>query len=184
MGESAADRTEEARPRRIVVGRVVRPHGVKGALLVRSETDHPSELFVPGRALGVREPPPGAPSALTLREARPHGSGWLLETGELTDRTMAERYAGRYLTLPREELRELAEEEYFLHDLVGLTVVTTEGRALGEVGRVYETPAAPTLAVSFAGRERLIPFRREVVVAVDLAAGRLVVELPEGLLDI
>lgn len=167
-----------------MVARIIRAHGVNGGLLLRSETDHADEVLAPGRVLEVEDPRPGLPERLTVREAGPHRTGWLLRVEELTDRTLAEQYAGRNLRLGEDQLRALAEDEYFLHDLVGLEVVTEAGEALGEVGRVYETAAAPILGVGVSGRERLIPFRREMVREVDLAAGRLVVELPEGLLDI
>ena len=119
-----------------------------------------------------------------MTRARPQPRGWLLGVEELHDRTMAEQYAGRYVTLPREQLRDLAEDEYFLHDLLGLRVEDEAGRPLGSVEEVYEAPAGAILGVGEGGRERLVPFRREIVLEVDLEAGRVRVRPPPGLLEL
>lgn len=152
--------------------------------MVRPETDHAAEVFAPGRRLELEEGAPGLPRALTIRESAPHRRGWRLVTEELGDRTRAEACVGSLLAVPRDELRELAEGEFFLHELVGLRVVDEEAGELGEVGEVYEAPAAPLLGVRIRGEERLIPFHGETVIEVDLAAGVLRVRLPEGLLEI
>lgn len=169
---------------RIVVARVTRAHGLGGALLVRPETDHAVEVFAPGRRLELRDGPPGLPPALTVRESGPHRRGWRLVTEEIADRRRAEAYVGSLLVVPRDELRELEEGEFFLHELVGLRVVDEEEGDLGEVRDVYEAPATPLLSVRIAGKEKLIPFHGETVVEVDLAGGELRVRLPEGLLEV
>lgn len=169
---------------RIVVGRIARAHGLGGELFLQVETDHAEEVFAPGRELEVEDPRPGLPGRLTVTRARPQPRGWLLGVEEVLDRTMAEQYAGRYVTLAREELRDLAEDEYFLHDLLGLRVEDEEGRPLGSVDEVYEAPAGPILGVIAGRRERLVPFRREIVLEVDLEAGRVRVRPPPGLLEL
>lgn len=186
----------------VVVARVKRPHGIKGGLLLQSETDHAEELFTPGRVLRLVEPPraegPDAPrrtefpdepstrlpEALTIVEAAPHGAVWRVLTDEIADRGYAERFRGVYLAVPYEELPALSADEYYLHDLIGLRVEDERGRELGSVSEVYEGSADPLLAVETEGRERFIPFRREFVVEVDLDAGLLRVTLPKGLLDL
>ncbi len=167
----------------VVVARIARAHGIHGGLLLAPETDHAEELFVPGRVLSVLDPPPAAPARLTIVEASPHQARWRIRVEEIADRTVAESLQGVYVAVGREELPALEEGEYFLHDLVGLQV-EEEGRPLGTIGDVYELPAGPMLAVEADGREWLIPFRPEMVREVDLEAGVVRVELPEGLLDI
>lgn len=169
---------------RIVVAKIVRAHGLEGRLLLQLETDSPLVAFAAGRALGVEGARPGLPTSLTVREARPHGRGWILRVEEVPDRTFAEQYAGAWLSLPREELPAPAEDEYFLHELIGLQVVDEALGALGPVDEVYDVPGGPLLAVYVEGRERLFPFRREMVTEVDLAAGRLRTRLPAGLLEV
>lgn len=181
MVDRRAGRHEE---RSFVVGRISRPHGVEGALLVQPDTDRPEVVFVPGRELGVKGTRPGLPAFLTVREAAAHGRGWIVRVEELLDRTMAAQYGGLSLTLPEAELPALEEGEFFLHDLVGLRVSTVSGEALGEVTKVYETRGAPVLGIQVEGRERLVPFHRALVREVDMAEGRLVMELPAGLLEL
>lgn len=168
----------------VVVAWVRRAHGIAGGLQLELETDHPYELFVPGRELTVIDPPPGGPGTLTIAEAAPHGRGWLLRAVELTDRGEAELLRGVRLSVPLDELPALEKDEYFLHDLLGLEVEGPDGEAIGRVEDVYEIPGAPLLAVRVEDRERLIPFRPEIVDEVDLERGAMRVTLPEGLLDV
>jgi 16S rRNA processing protein RimM len=168
----------------VVVARITRPHGIKGWLLLQPETDHASEVFVPGRELRLVDPPEGLPEALTIVEAAPHGQVWRVLSEEVADRSAAERFRGLHLAVPQDELPELEEDEYFLHDLIGVRVAEADGRELGSVRDVYDGPSSPLLAVEVDGRERLIPFRPEFVVEVDLEAGVMRVSLPAGLLDV
>ncbi len=167
-----------------MVARIRRAHGLDGGLLLQLETDLPEEILTPGRVLTLFEPPTGMASTLTVAAAQRHGRSWLLRTEELEDRATAERYTGCHLSVPREELPALAEEEFFFHELIGLTVWEATGDRIGEVTEVYEAPANAVLGVTVDGREKLIPFRGEMIREVDLEEGRVVVELPEGLLDV
>lgn len=168
----------------VVVARVRRAHGVAGVLLLELHTDHPDELLVPGRALTVIDPPAGVPRSLTITGAAAHGRGWRVSTAELADRDEAQRLRGVRLAVAREVLPALGEGEYFLHDLLGLEVEVAEQGAIGRVEEVYELPGGPLLAVRAKDRERLIPFRREIVDEVDLERGALRVTLPDGMLDL
>ncbi|WP_419947869.1 ribosome maturation factor RimM [Candidatus Palauibacter sp.] len=175
----------------VIVARVVRPHGIRGALLLESETDHAETLFQPGRRLHVvgRAPSVGeAPSAgearwLTLEAARLHGGRWLVETREVADRTAAEALRGARLGVPREDLPELPDGGYLLHDLVGMSV-REAGETIGVIRDVYDQPAAPLLALDVSGRERLIPFQADFVVELDFDQRVVHMTLPAGLLDI
>lgn len=168
----------------LIVARVTRAHGLNGGLVLWLETDRPTEVFTPGRQLAVHSPPAGLPERLTVAEAQPHGRGWLLLTDELADRTVAERFAGVELSVPRDELSAPEEGEWFVHELVGLSVVDEDGAALGSITEVYDAPAGAMLGVTAEGRERLVPFRPEMVVEVDMENGRVTVNLPPGLLDV
>ena len=85
--------------------------------------------------------------------------------------------------MPREELPELEEGEFLLHDLIGLAIVEGD-RELGRVEDVYELPAGPMLAFRLEGRERLIPLDENLVLGIDFQTETIRVELPEGLLDL
>ena len=174
----------------VIVARVVRPHGIRGALLLESETDHAGALFQPGRRLqvlgdarSVGDSRSRPAAALTLEAAKLHGGRWLVETQELADRTAAESLRGVRLGLPREELPELPDGGYLLHDLVGMSV-REAGETIGVIRDVYDQPAAPLLALDVSGRERLIPFQADFVVELDFDERVVHMTLPAGLLDI
>ena len=167
-----------------MVARITRPHGLAGELILHLDTGRPEDVFTAGRVLGVVPKPEGLPAALTTVRGRSHGRGWRLAVEEITDRTLAERYAGREVTVSRDELPGLAKDEYFLHELTGMTVVDERGEALGKVGTVYEMPGQVMLGVAVDGKELLIPFRREMVDSVDTEAKVIAVRLPDGLLDV
>ena len=168
----------------IVVALIRRAHGLDGEVLVELMTGDPDEVFVKDREFRVMEATGKDPERLTLTAARRHKGGRLLRFREVTDRTAAEKIRGRELALPGVDLRELDEDEFFLHDLAGYTVVRTDGESVGEVVTSYETGAQLLLGVMTAGgQELLIPFGRQLVMEVDREARRIVIDPPPGLLE-
>lgn len=174
-----------------MVARIKRAHGLVGEVLVHAETDDGAEVFGVERRFAVRPRPGKVPATappvlreVTLMESRPHRGGYLLRFREIGDRDAAQRLVGAELLLEREELRPLAEDEYFLHELVGLEVVDRERGSLGPVEDVYDASGQPLASVRIDGREQLIPLRREMVDGVDMDARRIDVSLPRGLLDL
>ncbi len=192
----------------VIVARIARPHGIRGGLLLEAETDHAEALFRAGRRLDLIDagadtragasaradtdawadtdaPAGGAlrPRALTVETARLHGGRWLVEVREVADRTAAEKLRGARLCVPREELPDLPDGGYLLHDLIGMSVCEAD-MTIGVIREVYDQPGAPLLALDVGGRERLIPFEAELVVDLDLEAGEVHMRLPAGLLDI
>ncbi|MXW55604.1 MAG: 16S rRNA processing protein RimM [Gemmatimonadales bacterium] len=184
----------------VIVARIARPHGIRGGLLLEAETDHAAALFQAGRrlhlidaraAMGGRTATGGhadtggapPPRALTLETARLHGGRWLVEVREVADRTAAEELRGARLAGPREELPELPDGGYLLHDLIGMSVCE-EDTTIGVIREVYDQPGAPLLALDVDGRERLVPFEADLVVELDFEAGEVRMKLPDGLLDI
>lgn len=173
----------------LVVGHVARPHGIHGAVLVHPLTDHPEGTFAPGVVLRLgdgqgREPDPDLPPVRVLA-ARAFRGGLLVEFGGVGSRSEADAtLRGRYLMQALDALEPLAEDEVFYHQLLGSRVETVRGRVLGEVVEVYELAPSDLLEVRGEGRSYMIPFRREVVIEVDVEGRRLVVDPPEGLLDL
>lgn len=170
----------------VSVAYVKKAHALEGELFVQLETDYPFDVFVEGRVFRVSDGGPiGLAADLTLVRGRPHAGGWILEFREIEDRTLAERYRGHHLSLPREELVALRENEFFQHDLEGLEVVGPSGERLGEVDHVYGTDGPSLLAVDAGdGREHLVPFVAEIVEEVDLEAATIRVRPPAGLLEL
>ena len=168
----------------ILVASISRAQGLAGELQVRLETDEPEEVFSPGRVFAIDEPPIGLAERLTLESARPHGRSWVLKFEGIGDRHIAERYAGCRLLVPQQELPELEEGEFFLHELVGLEVRDETLGPVGDVTAVYEAAGPLLLVVRSEGRERLVPFDREFVSRVDRVSGVVWIAAPEGLLDL
>jgi 16S rRNA processing protein RimM len=176
--------------REVVVGRIGRPHGIRGEVSVEPRTDEPDRRFVPGAVLTTEAPRTSAaagtrPQRLTVRAARWHQDRLLVTFDELADRTAAESARGLVLlTEVPEDARPDDPEEFYDHQLVGLRVVTTDGREVGEVRAVVHGAAQDLLAVrTDAGPEALVPFVTALVPEVDLAGRRVVVADRPGLLS-
>lgn len=177
-----------ADPGFLAVGHVARAHGILGELCVASLTDHPEGSYasgvvlLPGDATGL-VPDPDAPP-LRVESARAFKGGFLVAFAGVESRTEAEALRGRYLLRPISELEPPAEGEYWQHQLLGLEVFTVGGRRLGTLRVIHELAPSDLLEVAGEGKEYLIPFREEIVVEVDVEGGRMVVDPPEGLLDL
>jgi 16S rRNA processing protein RimM len=175
----------------VVVGRIGRAHGVHGEVSVEPRTDEPGRRFADGVVLGTRTPQgapatgPGRPATLCVVRTRWHQSRLLVTFAELGDRTAAEGVRG--LTLVADvDVEESPEdpEEFYDHQLVGLAVVTTEGRGVGEVVEVLHSTGQDLLSVRTPeGAEVLVPFVTALVPVVDLAARRVEVVDRPGLLS-
>lgn len=169
----------------VVVGRIGKPHGIRGEVTLDVRTDEPDRRFAPGTTLRA-EAPAGAdrrPTALTVERARWHQSTLLVTFEELADRNAAEAVRGTVLfaTIGHDELPE-DPEEYYDHQLVGLAVVDLDGTPLGEVKAVVHGSAQDLLTVRTPdGRDALVPFVSALVPEVDLEAGRVVVADRPGL---
>lgn len=170
----------------IVVGRLGRPHGLRGEFLVDVRTDVPERRFAAGAVLGCSaEDVP----TLTVAAARRHSGRWVVRFVEVRDRTAADAVRGALLTIDPAEVGSAADDEddeaWWDSDLVGLAVVTVADDPVGEILEVVHTPGGDLLAVrTGTGGEVLIPFVPEIVPTVDVPGGRVVVDPPEGLLEL
>lgn len=168
---------------RLVVGRVGRAHGIKGELTVEVRTDDPEGRFGPGAVL-LTDPPGRGP--LTVATARWHSARLLLRFEGVEDRTAAEGMRGTML-LAEATAEEVLDdpEEFYDHQLVGLTVVTADGERIGTVHEMIHLPVQDLIAIRRPdGAEVLVPFVAEIVPTVDVAGGRVVIQPPPGLLDL
>lgn len=167
----------------VVVGRIGRPHGIKGEVTVEVRTDLPERRFASGSVL-VTEPARVGP--LTVAAARWHSGRLLLSVAGVSDRNGAEALRGVVLSaeVPDDEVAE-DPEEFLDHQLRGLAVRTVEGAEVGVVDDVIHLPGQDLLGVRRPdGREALVPFVAEMVPEVDVDAGFLVIDPPPGLLDL
>lgn len=167
----------------LVVGRVGRAHGIRGDVSVDVRTDDPDRRFAPGVVLET-DPPERGP--LTVAGARWHSGRLLVHFEAVADRTAAEALRGILLVVDSASCPPVDEpDEWWDHDLEGLAVVGTDGTSLGEVAEILHPPGGDLLVVRrLDGTEALVPFVSEIVPEVDVAAGRVVVDPPEGLFDL
>jgi len=156
------------------VGRIGRAHGVRGDVLVDVRTDEPERRFAVGTVFDT------ARGHLTVERTRWQGRRLVAHFREITDRSAAEGWSGIDLELSlKADERPDDPDEYYDHQLVGLTAVTDGGRVVGPVVEVLHLPGQDLLVLDHGGRDVLVPFVTELVPTVDLAAGRVVVsELP------
>ena len=158
---------------RIVIGRVGAAHGIHGDLRIIPLTDFP-ERFSALREVMVGD------ELLHIDQMKPQGKNILMRFREYGVREEAQRLTGRLLTVAREEAAPLDEGEYYVFDIVGLTVYDEEGSVLGTVENVLRTGSNDVYAVRAAdGREILIPALRAVVLAIDVPKGRMTVRFPQ-----
>ncbi|HUF66150.1 MAG TPA: ribosome maturation factor RimM [Gemmatimonadaceae bacterium] len=170
----------------VIVGRIRKPQGLHGELLVEIITDDPADVFTPGRRIHVGTTtgdPSGDDSTLTVIRARPFKGSYIVGFAELDDRTSAEAWRGRYLLTPAGELPELAADEVYRHDLLGMRVTDDTAGEIGTVAELYDFPQGLTLEVRGPREPVLVPYRPEIVREVDLAERVIRVTLPPGFLD-
>ena len=166
---------------RVVVGRIGRPHGIKGEVTVEPRTDEPDERFAPGAVLLLDSPA----RELVVERMHWHSGRLLIAFRGVADRTAAEGLRGLLLHVERAD-DELPDDpdEFYDSSLEGCTVVLTDGSLVGVVAEVVHLPAQDLLAVRREGRsEVLVPFVEQIVPSVDLAARQIVIDPPGGLLD-
>ncbi len=163
------------------MGRVVRPHGVRGEASVELLTDFPGRI-VPGRRFAARGPS-GPVEAVCVESVRPHGPRLLVRFEGIETPEAVERLRGFDLcALPGDE-PERPEGFVFHHEAAGLEATSRDGRPLGVVKDLVEVAGRPLLVLETPRGLREVPFSRPIVVSVDLAARRLVLDPPAGLLD-
>ena len=167
----------------LVVGRIGRPHGIRGEVSVEVRTDAPEERFAPGSVLATD---PAERGPVTVSRMHWHSGRLLLTLDGVEDRDGAEALRNTLLVIDTDDLPALDDpDEFYDHQLIGLRVELADGTELGVVADVVHTPAEELIAVRRAdGDEVLVPFVSAIVPLVDLAGGRIVVEPPEGLLDL
>lgn len=169
---------ESAEPRFLAVGRISKPHGVHGEVRVELMTDHP-ERFEWLEAIYVGE---SNPHRVPIASVRYHQDVVLLKLEGYPTRTEAELLRGQLLQVLESEAVPLADDEYFLYQLIGVEVYTEQGRHLGELTEVLETGANNVFVVQNGPDQYLIPDIPDVIKEVDIENGRLVIHPMSGLI--
>jgi 16S rRNA processing protein RimM len=165
-----------------LVGRIARAHGIRGQVIVNPDTDFPEERFQPGAKVFVERG--GTVEPLTLTTARLQNGRPVIGFEGVETMNDAEALAGLELRVPADWLAPLPDGTYYRHDLIGCRVETRAGEPVGIVQDVEGTAHGSRLVVADGRGDVLIPLASEICVAIDLAARRIVVDPPEGLLDL
>lgn len=174
---------EEAR--HLVVGRLRKPHGLKGDCTVFPLTDQPAEVFAPGREVWLKNLAGEVVAGpLVVERSRSYHREWLVAFREHLRIEAVEPWRGHFVTAESTALRPPADGEVYLHELAGFAVQDAAGVALGLVTRTVDTPTGLMLEVQGPKREFLMPFKKEFVVELDRMGKRLVVKLPAGLTEL
>lgn len=182
-------------PAVVSVGRVVRPHGVRGELLVELLTDNPerfapgSELLVAARAAAgeFEQEAAGAPDPfprLRVAASRPHKGALLVHFEGIDGRDAAEGWRGAELSVERARVPPPEPGTYYHFQLVGCRCRDRRAGELGEVVEVVEDGGGLLLVVDDGRRRLPVPFVRGFLVAVDVEAGTIELDLPEGLIEV
>jgi len=168
----------------VVIGRVVKEHGIRGEVAVESHTDSPQLRFATGVVLTARARDDSAVT-LTVDSVRPHDTRLLVRFAEIPDRDAAAGLRGATLRLDTAELEDPADpDEFHDHQLRRLEVRLSDGTVVGTVTDVTHTPAGELLVLDTGGEEAvLVPFVRQIVTEVDLDRARVMIDPPEGLFD-
>ena len=166
----------------VVVGRIARPHGLRGQLVVSPDTDFVAERFRAGATLWTRSA--GREETLTIASARIQRGRPVVVFEGLESIEAVERLAGLELRIPEALLQPLEPGRYYEYQLVGCTVETGKARRIGTVTRVERGPGGSRLVVLGQRGEILVPFVPHICVEVDLTGRRVQIDPPEGLLEL
>lgn len=174
----------------VVVARIGKPHSLNGEVTVQLHTDEPQARFVPGVTFATEaKAGSGVPRTLTLRSARLHNGTWLLGFEQVPDRTGAESLRGTRLVIDN-EAEEVSEQDeagdaWYEEELTGLAVVTRAGSRVGAVSGLDLGPSQDLLVVSLdTGGTAYVPFVSAMVPEVDVDGGKVVIDPPDGLLEL
>lgn len=165
------------------VGKIVNTHGIRGEVRVISQTDFALERYQPGKMLMLfRENQ--APLTVTIDTYRRHKNFDLLSFEGYPSINQVESFRDGILKVAKEDRIELAENEFYYYEIIGAEVVTEEGKVIGKVKEILSPGANDVWVVQRKGKkDALLPYIDSVIKEVDVTAQKIIVEIPEGLLD-
>ena len=168
--------------RMVLVGRIARPHGIRGHVIVTPDTDFVEDRFQTGATFWTRSD--RGNEVLTVNSARLQNGRPVIGFEGFEKIEAVERLAGLELRVPEDSLLPLDAGAYYVHDLVGCAVETISGEPVGEVKRVLGGAGASVLSVEGRRGEVLVPLAADICVEVDIGGRRIRINPPEGLLEL
>jgi len=183
-----------AEPEYAIVGLIRKAQGIRGEVVVEPLTDKPDVVFASGSRVFAGTPKGDLARSrdvrgeeeiptLTVAGAKPFKKGLIVQFEELQDRDSAELWRGRYLLARFSELPPLEADQVYLHDLIGMKVVTRTGDDIGAVTTFYELPQGIMLDINTARGSVVVPYRPEIIVRTDIEARTIVIDDKLGFLD-
>lgn len=181
-------------PEYAIVGLIRKAQGIRGEVVVELLTGRPDVVFAPGSRVFAgtvggdlaTAPDSGGEArapVLTIAGSKQFKRGLIVQFEEIRDRDSAELWRGRYLLAPFSELPPPEADEVYLHDLIGMRVVTREGAEVGSVTTLYELPQGIMLDIATSGGSVVVPYRPEIIVRTDVGARAIVIDDRLGFLD-
>jgi 16S rRNA processing protein RimM len=165
------------------VGKIVNTQGLKGEVRVISKTDFPEKRYKIGNKLFLFLPKSETPIELTVKSHRTHKSFDMLTFEGYESITEVEKFKEGFLKVPDSQLDELDEDEFYFHEIIGCTVITTEGKEIGKILEILTPGANDVWVIKAGGKEILIPYIEDVVKKVDVKEKTIIIEPMEGLLS-
>ena len=166
----------------VLVGRVARPHGIRGQVIVNPETDFVEDRFKAGATFWTRSV--RGDEQLKVTSARVQNGRPVIAFEGFSSIEDVERLAGLDLRVPEEDLQPLEAGTYYHHQLIGCAVETMTGERVGTVARVDGGAASSLLVVNGGRGEVLVPLASGICVEIDVEAKRIRIDPPDGLLDV
>jgi 16S rRNA processing protein RimM len=166
----------------VTVGRIVRPQGRRGEVVVTIDTDFAEDRFQPGATLWTSRAGQVAP--VTVASSWPHQGRWVIGLVGVDSIDAADAWRGVELRVPATDLRPLEAGAFYVHDLLGCVVDTVGGERVGDVARVDLGSGTPLLAVQGTRGEVLVPLVEGLCRTVDVAGKRILIDPPDGLLEL
>lgn len=162
----------------LVVGRIGRAHGVLGEATIEVQTDEPENRFQIGNKLYLADG-----RQLTIRSSRWHNQILLLAFEGVVDRNQIEALRDQLISADV-DLSQLAPGEYHYQQLIGCLVLLENNEEVGQVFEVVKLPGQDLLSVTRNGNQILIPMVKQIIISIDIAAKKIVINPPKGLLDV
>ncbi|MFK4565550.1 ribosome maturation factor RimM [Enterococcus sp. UD-01] len=165
------------------VGKIVNTQGLKGEVRVISQTDFPELRYKKGAVLTLFQDKK-EPVALTIKTHRKHKNFDIVSFEDHPSINDVEKYRDGILKVAKENLTELPEDEFYYHEIIGLTVLDENGQELGKIKEILSPGANDVWVVQRPKKkDALLPYIDSVVKSIDLEKGQVLVEIPEGLID-
>lgn len=166
----------------VLIGEIVKPHGIRGEVKVYSYSEQP-ENFKYYQKIVLQEPAGSRTETYKVVKSRAQGKLAILQLEGVASREAAEILQGSTLWLKKTDFPQLDSDEFYWHQFIGLQVFTETGRELGAVSSLFSTKAHDVMVVSGTGHEYLIPLTGGIIRNIDEQAGKILIAPPQGLLE-